>query len=164
MEGTFSYVNDRRGRSFSAINFAGNYAMIPKCSSASILSIVFWMFVPQITEESVVINLNNNSYVISLIKTQTRIVIENGIYQNSGYEINKWVHIAASLDGVFDFYVNGDIKSSAYQTNPIFHDSNCSFGDSMNKGYTLYAYLDDVFFFNRFLNPDEISAIMNFYA
>ena len=162
MNGSFSYVNDRNDRANSAIDYNGGYSFIPKCANANtIQTIALWIYVTNGDGNHNLIDLNNDFYTLSIVNGQIRFWVDGQLYVTSSYGTNVWTHIATTLNGTMHYlYKNGEVTWSGPHALAVNYGNVCSFG-WYKSGWNLYAYLDDVFFFNRALNESEVITIMN---
>ena len=161
MNGSFNYVNDRNGRANSAIDFAGGFAMIPSCASTSILTMALWIFISVLSDYANVIDLNNDYYALSSQFNQIRFFVDGQLYSTSAYGKDVWTHVATTLDGSMSYlYVNGAVEWRGPHALPVYRGTTCSFG-WYKSGWNLYAYLDDVYFYNRALTAAEVLIVMN---
>jgi hypothetical protein len=77
---------------------------------------------------------------------------------------NEWQFLTATFDGSYTkIYINGFLKANSYNPfiMPSIQRTNCYIGkSSWPNGYSA-SYLDDLRFYNKSLNQEEILQLMN---
>ena len=164
LPGLFEYVADRNDNQNSAINFNGSFAIIPNCFGASyIKSISLWILVTSNLNESQTI-FDINGFSLSIVNGKLQYadtVLKDKPSKNAIKRIDtKWTHIATTVDvDSTNVYVNGDLIWTGSYILKSVQSNECTFG-STDSSWSLNAYLDDVFFYNRALSGEEVLNIM----
>ena len=86
------------------------------------------------------------------------------MYAISYFEKKRWIHLGVVLrDDAFAVYVNATMVNRITPDYPGINSvvrTTCYFG---HPSAPLYAYLDDVMFFNKALSRSEMQTTMNYY-
>ena len=163
------YVNDRNGRSSSAIYLNGGYATIPSegCPSAnSIMSTAAWVYItafPSIC--SGIFYLNNGNFDWFFCNREKRLYLQidaNAIFMNYVLSTNSWVHLGMVINSgstSLTFYVNGAVDSTTSMT-PIRNYGNTCY--LAHPDYPFYGYIDDLMFFSTSLTASQMLSVMSY--
>ena len=164
LSGSFEYVADRNGDQNSAINFNGSFAIIPNFFGANFIkSVSLWILVTDnLNASQTIFDINGLSLNIVNGKLQyLDTLLKDKASKKSIKRIDtKWTHIATTVDvDSANLYVNGALIWTGAYSSLSVQSNECTFG-SIDSSWSLNAYLDDVFFYNRVLSDEEVLNIM----
>lgn len=147
----------------NANNFANSLAFTPINNDT--ISIALWYYVMQSGLRTLVASNNSSaSHLIIDANNQVGFRLANGNTVSSGVAVglNTWCHFVVTKVGTNQkIYLNGelimDVNNSflnSINNNALTRIANNSVGDSRS-----YGYFDDMFIYNKALNPTEVKAI-----
>jgi uncharacterized protein (TIGR02145 family) len=176
-------TEDRFGASNSAYNFNGtsNYISVPNIAvqGANSRTISFWIKTNSTNEVSMVIStgtdaeVNGGNFNLRLENSNEYIGFMGGNYTAGGYDYyptgnvvlndNEWHNILVTYNGTtVNFYIDGIFEKSTNKT--LFTDGQANYIGKSNSLNLVSANwfagsVDDVGFWNRALNEEEIQQL-----
>ena len=178
---SISFIADRRGRANSAVYVNNGYANIDVNSVSFVgdYAVAAWVAVQGSVGCSKIVNcgiVGQNVLVWSLnwcngLGDSIEIFIGGGktgeVWDGTNLAGLGWVHIAITQSGTTAYvYRNGVNQASGtqYSSNVPAGYGSCAFGRSLWGDGNINSYVDDLWFFSRYLSSTEINTVMNYYV
>jgi hypothetical protein len=174
-----TFTSDRFGNQNSALALNGGWTYVPPgvYFDSPEFTISLWVYPQTVGDWSRVIDFGNGPDGDNLVLTLTDGITQKPVlmlYAGSGQvlyksssqalTLNNWQFLAATLNATFEqIYINGTLVASSnnYFTMRSLKRTSCLIGKSnwLTDGYSS-SYLDDLRFFNKSLNQEEIIQLM----
>ena len=178
---SITFIADRRGRANSAVYVNSGYAYIDANSVSFVgdYTVAAWVAVQTSVGCSKILNCGvnpGNTLVWSLnwcngLGHSIEIFSGGGkiveVWDSPNLAGLGWVHIAITQSGTTAYvYRNGVNMASGSQYSPNVPAGygSCWFGRSLWGDGSINSYVDDLWFFSRYLSSSEITTVMNYYV
>ena len=120
-----------------------------------------WVYMTTASGNMDIIDLNDDYQVLCSVNNKIRFWVDGELYVTSSFDVNVWTHVVTTIDGSMSYlYKNGAQIWSGAHALPTEHGTTCSFGWP-GSGWDLYAYLDDVYLYDRALTAAEVLIVMS---